>query len=230
MLIFGLTNEAMKRAEFFYHIPRARPQSKTRRREPRERERVERVAASEEIARNTAEVERLLEPWLAASHEITAAFRKLDHTFEAGQIGSFIANAASEVEVTAAVTLRELQSLATLVATGDAPIPPDRVEIEPEPEPEPEVLTHVFSMSALEWHDASGVLHRAPKWTDVELSAAQAERALRHKKATRMDDPRRTSRQRWFCPRPGLVLQLQSRACARLERRNPTGRGHHRQQ
>jgi hypothetical protein len=88
-----------------------------------ERLSVERKAAADAIAINVATVERLVPAWLTSSREIVTAFAALNHTFEAGQIGGFIANAASEVEVATSVVFVELRNLPQRVAAGDSPIP-----------------------------------------------------------------------------------------------------------
>jgi hypothetical protein len=153
-----------------------------------ERLSVERKVAAEQIAANVATVERQIGPWLAASREIAAAFAKLDHVFEAGQIGSFITNAAGEVEIAAAVTLAELRNLPKAVADGSAPIPH-----RPEPgapEPEPERLEQVFALHAVSW-TYDGQQRRMGKWNDVELPREIAERALRLGICVPLSDPRR---------------------------------------
>jgi hypothetical protein len=155
-----------------------------------EAERGRREVASEEIAKNVAEVERLIGPWLAASRQIAAAFAKLDHVFEAGQIGGFISGCAGEVEVAAAVTLVELRDLPKLVAAGDRPIPHRPEAVLPVAVVRP-ALTQLFSLHAIQWTDEHGMLRRLGKWHDVELPQEAAERALRLGFCAPMSDPRR---------------------------------------
>jgi hypothetical protein len=150
-----------------------------------------REAASEEIAKNVAEVERLIGPWLAASRQIAAAFARVDHVVEAGQIGGFISGCAGEAEVAAEIVLVELRDLPKLVAAGDRPMPHHRPEaVLPVAVVRP-ALTQLFSLHAIQWTDEHGMLRRLGKWHDVELPQEAAERALRLGFCAPMSDPRR---------------------------------------
>jgi hypothetical protein len=156
-----------------------------------EAERVRREVASEEIAKNVAEVERLIGPWLAASRQIAAAFAKLDHTFEAAQIGGFISGAAGEAEVAAAVVLRELRALPELVAAGDRPIPHRPEPVAPVTVIPPAPTVQLFCMRPIKWRDAKGQQRVAQKFADAALPPAIAAKALRIGACVQMDDPAR---------------------------------------
>ena len=143
-----------------------------------ERERVERIAASEQIAANVDAIDKLLGPWLAASRDLAAAMEMLHWRFESMQMAGFIRRCASEIEAASAFTSADLQNAVASIRDGTMAIPSDHVEIEPEPEPEPERLEQVFSLHATTWVDSEGQRRRAPKWSDIELPPATAARAL----------------------------------------------------
>jgi hypothetical protein len=143
-----------------------------------EQDRVKCEAAAEEIAKNVAEVERLIGPWLAASRQIAAAFGKLDHVFEAGQIGGFISGCAGEVEVAAAVTLVELRDLPKLVAVGDRPIPHRPEPVAPVTAIPPAPTVSLFAMRPVRWIAADGTPRVAQKFTDASLTPSAASRGL----------------------------------------------------
>ena len=155
-----------------------------------EQNRVKREAAATEIAENVAEVERLPPDWLAQSRQLADALRKLDHTFEAGQLAGFVSGCAGEAEVAVAVVLRELRSLPKLIVSGDRPIPHRPEPVAPVAVIKP-VLTQLFTLHAIQWTDEHGMLRHLGKWRDVELPAEAAECALRLGLCAPMSDPRR---------------------------------------
>jgi hypothetical protein len=151
-----------------------------------------RKTAAEQIAANVAAAERLIGPWLAASREIAAVFRKLDHTsFEAGKIGGFIANTASEVEVAVAVVLPELRSLVKAVANGDSPIPPAAEVVVPAAAPPKPVTVRLFALKAVTWIDTEGRQRRIGKYNDIDLPERAAAFALKKGLCVELTDPRR---------------------------------------
>jgi hypothetical protein len=156
-----------------------------------EAERVRREVASEEIAKNVAEVERLIGPWLAASRQIAAAFAKLDHVFEAGQIGGFISGCAGEVEVAAAVTLVELRDLPKLVAAGDRPIPHCPEPVAPVTVIPPAPTVSLFAMRPVRWIAADGTPRVAQKFSDANLTPSAASRGLACGALVPLDSPLR---------------------------------------
>jgi hypothetical protein len=156
-----------------------------------EAERVRREVASEEIAKNVAEVERLIGPWLAASRQIAAAFAKLDHVFEAGQIGGFISGYAGEVEVAAAVTLVELRDLPKLVAAGDRPIPHRPEPVAPVTVIPPAPTVSLFAMRPVRWIAADGTPRVAQKFSDANLTPSAASRGLACGALVPLDSPLR---------------------------------------
>jgi hypothetical protein len=158
-----------------------------------ERQVVERKAASEQIAANVANIDKLLGPWLAASREIAAAMETLHWRYESKEMAAFIRRCANEVELASSFAANDLNSMAAAIAAGHMPIPPESEVFELVPAPEPEAVMQVFLLSAVKFTDASGVLHHAGKWTDCEMPPACAERALRHKKAVPLNDHRRST-------------------------------------
>lgn len=143
-----------------------------------EAERARRQLASEEIAKNVAEVERLIGPWLTASQEIAVAFGKLASIYEAAQIGRFIANTASETEVAVAVTLVELRNLPKAVAEGRAPIPHRPEPVAPVTVIPPAPCVQLFCMRPIKWRDAQGQQRIAQKFSDANLTPSAASRGL----------------------------------------------------
>jgi hypothetical protein len=153
-----------------------------------------RKVASEMLAMQIATIDKLLPRWLASSRELAAAMEAVGWRFETAQQGTYIRNAASEIEAASAFTAADLHASVAQILAGhlDLAIPPDRAEtVPPLVEPVPEALTQVFLLSAVKFSDASGVLHHAGKWLDCEMPQECAERALRHGKAAPMGDPRR---------------------------------------
>jgi hypothetical protein len=175
-----------------------------------ERDRVKREVAAEQIAANVTAVEKLIGPWLAQSREIAAAFAKLDHVFEAGQIGSFITNAAGEVEIAAAVTLAELRNLPKAVADGSAPIPHRPEPVAPVAEVPAAPTQIVFALRSVKWRDENGVQQLGAKFSDVYLPPQTAARALRTGACVRVDDPLRRKNKGWSSeiPRADLAFDL----------------------
>jgi hypothetical protein len=156
-----------------------------------EQERGKREVASEEIAKNVAEVERLIGPWLAASRQMAAAFAKLDHVFEAGQIGGFISGCAGEVEVAAAVVLVELRDLPKLVAAGDRPMPHRPEPVAPVTVIPPAPTVSLFAMRPVRWIAADGTPRVAQKFTDVSVTPSAASRGLACGALVPLDSPLR---------------------------------------
>jgi hypothetical protein len=156
-----------------------------------EQDRVKREAASEEIAKNVADVERLLPSWLAASRQIAAAFARVDHVFEAGQIGGFISGCAGEAEVAAAVVLVELRDLPKMVAAGDRPIPHRPDPVLPVTVIPPAPTQQLFCMRPIKWRDAQGQQRIAQKFTDANVTPSAASRGLACGALVPLDSPLR---------------------------------------
>jgi hypothetical protein len=156
-----------------------------------EQERVRRVAASEALATNIANIEKLLGPWLQMSRDLASALEAIHWRFESTQMAAFVRDCASQVEAASSLTSADLQNTVASIRDGTMAIPSDHVEIEPVPEPEPERLEQVFSLHATTWIDSEGQRRRAPKWSDIELPPQTAERALRLGICVPLSDPRR---------------------------------------
>jgi hypothetical protein len=169
-----------------------------------ERERVERVAASEQIASHVAAVERQVEPWLRATRDLAAGMAALDHVFEVGQIGHYLSNGASEVEVAVAVTLPQLQALVTAVADGSAPIPRAPDEVVPVIEVPAAPTVQLFALRAVKWRDAEGQQQIGGKFRDVYLTKSAAARALAIGACVEISDPLRRQHHGWSTEHPRL--------------------------
>jgi hypothetical protein len=175
-----------------------------------ERERVERVAASEQIASHVAALERQIEPWLKQTRELAASMAALDHVFEVGQIGNYLSNAAAEVEVAVAVMLPQLRALVTAVANGDAPIPHRPEPMVPVAEVPVAPTQIVFCLRSVKWRDENGEQCVAGKFTDAYLPPETAVRALRSGACVRVDDSLRRKNKGWSTeiPRADLAFDL----------------------
>jgi hypothetical protein len=111
---------------------------------------------------------------------------------EAGGIVQFSRAAISEIPAGADLTGRLLRNHRAAVLDHRAPAtlaqPPAAYSA---PVPTALPLTQVFLLHACKWKDHGGTQRQSAKWRDIEVSAAQAETALRLKLATTMSDPRR---------------------------------------
>jgi hypothetical protein len=150
-----------------------------------------RKAAADKVAADVRAVERQIAPWLETSREIAAALREAGVTFEANQLSAFITDRTNEAELAFSVIMNELRAIPGAIISGDRPVPH-------EPEPvaavdviPPPPLVQIFSLNALSWTDHNGKLQRIQKWQDVELSPAQAARAIAAGKAAPPSYPRR---------------------------------------
>jgi hypothetical protein len=175
-----------------------------------ERQRVERLAASEQIASDVAAVERQIEPWLRTTRDLAASMAALDHVFEVGQIGHYLSNGASEVEVAVAVTLPQLHALVTAVANGDAPIPHRPEPVVPVAEVPAAPTQIVFCLRSVKWRDENGVQCVAGKFTDAYLPPETVVRALRSGACVEISDPLRKQHHGWSTehPRANLAFDL----------------------
>jgi hypothetical protein len=71
--------------------------------------------------------------------------------------------------------------------------PPELVLAKPAPKPlpapQPAPTVPVLSTKPISWHDADGMLHAEPKWKEVSLPVAAANRAVKIGAAVRQGDP-----------------------------------------
>ena len=91
----------------------------------------DRKAASDALAAQVAAIDKLLVPWLEASHDLASAFEAIDWRFESTQMGGFIRNAAGEIENAAAMTASDLHHSIKAIRDGGQAIPraPDAVAV-----------------------------------------------------------------------------------------------------
>jgi hypothetical protein len=135
--------------------------------------------------------------WLAVSRELADAQAAIGWRFETAQQAVFIRDCASQIEAAHSLTSRDLHASIAGILAGNLDVAfarptPAVVDVAPMlPAPIPEKLVQVFSLNALSWSTADGVLHQIEKWRDCELPEQAAERALRHNKAGPMSHPRR---------------------------------------
>jgi hypothetical protein len=119
--------------------------------------------------------------------------RALAVTPEANGLTVFTASSRIEVGVACEVVAEELRQHGRAVLNRLAPAALPKV---PEPPAKvapkvPEQLTRVFATRAVRWRDASGSERCSGKFLDIDISAAQAERALASGAALPLDHPER---------------------------------------
>jgi hypothetical protein len=119
--------------------------------------------------------------------------RCLAVTPEARGLHIFTASSRIEVGVACEVVAEELRQHGRAVLNRLAPAALPKV---PEPPANvapkvPEQLTRVFATRAVRWRDASGSERCSGKFLDIDISAAQAERALASGAALPLDHPER---------------------------------------
>jgi hypothetical protein len=119
--------------------------------------------------------------------------RALAVTMEATGLCVFTASSRIEVKVATEVVAEEIRQHGRAVLNKLAPAAMPKV---PEPPAKvvpkvPEPLTRVFATRAVRWRDADGSERCSGKFLDIDVSAAQAERALASGAALPMSDPAR---------------------------------------
>jgi hypothetical protein len=154
------------------------------------KQRRETSAEVEKMASNLEEIGRDFDPIISRLIDVTERAKMF--LYEAGGLHMFGANCKTQVPDAVVVIAGMLRAHAASVLGGHAPasiLPPE--VIAPIPAPEAEKLTQVFLLNAVSYTDHAGNLQRVGKWLDHELPTHCADRALRLKLATQMDDPRR---------------------------------------
>jgi hypothetical protein len=112
-----------------------------------ERAAMERNQAAETLALDLDEIERALPDYLAAARRFADALEAVHFHFEATQIGRFVRDGQSQVDVAAAFATQELRAMVTAIREGTAPIPAPKpsvkpvAAIEPAPPTEPAFMT-----------------------------------------------------------------------------------------
>ncbi|MGD0332450.1 MAG: hypothetical protein ABSA90_04245 [Xanthobacteraceae bacterium] len=158
-----------------------------------EREAIARRASADEIERQAKAAEDVIEPAISAFKKLAKIYGKLgDVSFDCASIGRYAEAAASEIELAAAFTLRDVHGLAAGIASGNRPIPQRQTEqqaprkVAPAP-----VKERVFAMRPIAWKNGDGSLHKQAPYFDVDLPPALARRALDLGAAIPLADPRR---------------------------------------
>jgi hypothetical protein len=156
--------------------------------------RVRREADAKALETIVGGIEAKFAPWLQTTRAIAADLESLNgFRWQSGQLAGFFRYVAAEAEIALRLTLDDLAgSIPTVAAgTGNEKL---RIGVEPV-RPEPEIIvpttTRLFALRAVKWTDASGKLQRASKFSDVDLSAEAAARALECGACVPVDDPRR---------------------------------------
>jgi hypothetical protein len=89
-----------------------------------ERLAADRQAASEALATQTDAIEKQLAPWLARTRDLAAAAALVGPvSFETDQVGAYLRNAASEIELALAVSISNLRGSVAAILAGHQPIP-----------------------------------------------------------------------------------------------------------
>jgi hypothetical protein len=157
-----------------------------------ERQSVARTAASEKLAREIAVIEAQVGPWLYSTRSLAANLQKLSIVrFDPGALGNFVLNAANEAELAFAVTIGDLHGAVAAIAEGREPIPAEPVMIEPAPAmPAPPPTVRLFLMRDVCWTEEDHV-RIGRRYSDCDLPAERARRALKSGAAVPMEDPKR---------------------------------------
>ena len=157
-----------------------------------ERALVQRKAASEKLARDLDEVERVLPDYLGAARRLVGAVEAIHFHYEANEMARFVGNTTTQVEVAAGFAVAELRAMAGSILMGAAPIP------SPKPKPEPVAVIEpppptmqVFMLRSAKYRDDDGRTRFAGQFEDAMMPVSTAQRALRHGVAVSLADPRR---------------------------------------
>jgi hypothetical protein len=148
-------------------------------------------AATLALANELIEAGRAYDASTALLNEVCT--RALAITMEANGLVVFTASSRIEVKVATEVVAEELRQHGRAVLNGLAkaempkPAPPAVKVVPVAPEP----LTRVFATRAVRWRDADGAERCSGKFLDIDVTAAQAQRALASGAALPMSDPAR---------------------------------------
>ena len=166
-----------------------------------ERDRAARMAASEKIERDLAEIEREIAEFLVAGRTLVGGLEKLGTlVFDTAALAGYVARSLGEIELGGAVCTREISGAIDRIRDGSARIPEDAQQPEPVVEVLPPAPTvTVFILRHARYCDpATGALVRLHRYQDAVLSPRLAEIALRSGAATRLTDPvRKLNAGRW---------------------------------
>jgi hypothetical protein len=157
-----------------------------------ERDRAERMKVSDEINVAVSNIEKRVEPTLAAMREIAEKLMALDHlSFEVGQLGRHLSGVAGEAEIAFAFVVPDVRRMADAVKDGSAAIPRRPKAVEPVPaDPVPPTMT-VFMLRSANYRDHDDRKRFAGQYEDAIMPVPTAQRALRLGVAVSVADPRR---------------------------------------
>jgi hypothetical protein len=148
-------------------------------------------AATLALADELLEAGRAYDASTALLSEVCA--RALAVTMEANGLAVFTASSRIEVKIATEVVAEELRQHGRAVLNRLAPaampkVPEPPAKVTPAAE---EALTRVFATRAVRWRDATGSERCSGKFLDIDISAAQAQRALASGAALPISDPAR---------------------------------------
>jgi hypothetical protein len=157
-------------------------------------ERSAREAASARLERDLSAYQKTLAAYLAAARNFTSALEPIKHWhFEVGEMCRFASNCATQIEITGAISLQELQGMVKAIAKGTMPIPPKKpipapVAVATEPAPE---TRRVFVLRSVKWITRAGG-SSVRIYTDLDLPPVLAQRGLHLGALTTLNDERRS--------------------------------------
>lgn len=178
-----------------------------------ERDRIERNAAADKLAKQVSAIEAALPGYLDQSRILSDALSEIAHWhFESGQMAGFVMNTTGQLEVAANFALAELKPKSEAIRQGRHAIPGEPAPVRvASVEATPETQT-VFMLRSANYRDHEGHKRFAPQWEDVTLPLAAAHRALDNGIAAALTDPRRAQlrgmRGGDFNPRAPDVIDL----------------------
>jgi hypothetical protein len=124
------------------------------------------------FAKNTTILDKAFDPVLADLEEIN---RRTPN--ELG-FAMFLSQMRAEIPAAVEYQRQQLRGYIAAVRAGGTPAILPR-PVPPQPLPQPAPTTSVLSAKPIRWHDAAGDLHIEPKWKEVSLPVAVADRAVK---------------------------------------------------
>jgi hypothetical protein len=138
-----------------------------------ERAATERKQAAEKLALDIDEIERALPDYLAAARRFADALEAVHFHFEATQIGRFVRDGQSQVDVAAAFATEELRAMVAAIRDGTAPIPVPKPSVEPVAAIEPAPRTETVFMMASDPAANLTVLDRSSEARTIKIAGPQ---------------------------------------------------------
>lgn len=157
-----------------------------------ERDRAARADASEKITTSVVAIERRVQPLLSAMRDAAEALSATDHfSFEAGQLGRYLAGAAGEAELAFAFVLPDVRRHAEAIKAGSAPIPRRPEAVQPSTVEQSVPTMTVFMLRSARYRDHDGRTRFAGQFEDTIMQVATSQKAMRLGLAVSTADPRR---------------------------------------